>query len=64
MQVSETPVKSSEEAQPFLLNGVEAHSGIIVSADSDSAACSSESCECGSGAGECAHVPQEPVGQP
>jgi len=64
MKVLEAPIKSSEDAQPFLLGVEAAHSGIIVSGNSDSAACSSESCECGSGAGECAHVPQEPVGQP
>lgn len=53
------------EAQPFLRYGAEAARGaIIVSGDSDSASCASESCECGSGAGECAHVPQEPVPHP
>jgi len=53
------------EAQPFLRYGAEATRGAkIVSADSDSAACSSESCECGSGAGECAHVPEQPTPQP
>jgi hypothetical protein len=51
------------EAQPFLRNGEWNRGENIVSADSDSAACSSESCSCGTGAGECAHVPKQPSPQ-